>query len=146
MNKTIAVSRERQRKMMDSYFEALLPVVLVICILWIGGMAMINVSQRRHEIGLLRAIGFGTFQISSLFFNRSVLAGIAGAVVGFGVGTWMSLEFGPDVFQVTANSIKPLYQLLWLALLAAPLFAVVSAFIPIMYAVSQQPAQILKED
>ncbi len=145
MNKTIAVSRERQRKMMDSYFEVILPVIFIICALWIGSMAMINVMQRRSEIGLLRAIGFGTMKISMLFFKRAALAGIIGAILGFSLGTWMSLEFGPEVFKVTARSIKPIYQLLWWALLAAPFFAVISAFIPIMYAVSQQPAQILKE-
>ena len=56
------------------------------------------------------------------------------------------MEYGPDVFKVTAQSIKPIYSLLYWALLIAPLFAVVSAFIPIMYAVSLQPAQVLKED
>ena len=75
-----------------------------------------------------------------------MLAGIIGALLGFGLGTWISLEFGAEVFKVTAKSIKPNYQLLWWALLAAPFFAAMSAFIPIMYAISQQPAQILKED
>ncbi|MCK5701390.1 MAG: hypothetical protein KAI29_09565 [Cyclobacteriaceae bacterium] len=146
MNSTIAVSRERQRKMMDNYFEMILPVMFIICALWIGGMAMINVLQRRNEIGLLRAIGFGTLKISMLFFNRAILAGVIGALLGFGLGTWISLEFGAEVFKVTAKSIKPIYKLLWWALLAAPFFAAMSAFIPIMYAISQQPAQILKED
>lgn len=146
MNKSIAVSRERQRKMMDSYFEVILPIVMVICALWIGGMATINVLQRRNEIGLMRAIGFGTMEISVLFFNRAVLMGIAGAIVGFGIGTWMSLDYGPEVFKVTAKSIIPIYSLLWWALLLAPLYAILSSFIPIMHAVSQPPAQILKED
>lgn len=146
MNKNIAVSRERQRKMMDSYFEVILPVVMIICALWIGGMAMINVLQRRNEIGLMRALGFGSFKISLLFFERALFAGIIGALVGFGIGTWMSIDFGPEVFKVTSNSIKPIYPLLWWALLLAPLFAILSSFIPIMHAISQPPAQILKED
>jgi len=146
MNKTIAVSRERQRKMMSSYFEVILPVVLIICALWIGGMAMLNTLQRRHEVGILRALGFRTFKVSMLFFQRAVLAGIIGALLGFGIGTWFSMQYGPVVFKVTAQSIKPVYSLLWWGVVAAPLFAVLSSFIPIMHAVSQQPAQILKED
>ena len=146
MNKNIAVSRERQRKVMDSYFDVILPVMFFICALWIGGMAMINVMQRRNEIGLMRAIGFGTIKISALFFERAAFAGIIGAIVGFALGTWISLEFVTEVFKVTARSIKPIYGLLWQALWMAPLFATMSAFIPIMYAASQQPAQILKED
>lgn len=146
MNKYIAVSRERQRKMMDNYFEVILPIVLVICAFWIGGMTMINVSQRRHEIGILSALGFSTIKISSLFFNRVAFMGVIGALVGFGLGTWISLEYGPEVFKVTSRSIAPIYNLLYWALFAAPLFAVVSAFIPIMYAISRQPAQVLKEE
>lgn len=146
MNKTIAVSRERQRKMMDSYFEAILPIVLVICAFWIGGMTMINVSQRRHEIGILNALGFSTFKISTLFFNRVALTGVMGAIIGFGLGTWISLDYGTEVFKVTARSIQPIYNLLYWALLAAPLFAIISAFIPIMHAISRQPAQVLKEE
>lgn len=146
MNKAIAVSRERQRKMMDNYFSIVLPIVLGICAFWIGGMAMINVSQRRHEIGLLRSIGFSTTKISLLFFQRVILAGIVGAIVGFALGTWISLGYGSEVIKVTAKSIKPIYNLLYWALIAAPLFAALSAFIPIMHAIGQQPAQILKED
>lgn len=146
MNKTIAVSRERQRKMMDNYYAVILPIVILICSFWIGGIAMINASQRRHEIGILRAIGFSTLKISVLFFKKVSLTGFLGAIAGFGLATWISMEYGPDVFKVTAQSIKPIYSLLYWALLIAPLFAVVSAFIPIMYAVSLQPAQVLKED
>ncbi len=146
MNKAIAVSRERQRKMMDNYISVVLPIVLIICAFWVGGMAMINVSQRRHEIGLLRAIGFDTSKISLLFFNRVILAGVVGAMIGFALGTWVSLGFGPDIIKVTAKSIKPVYSLLYWALIAAPVFAAVSAFIPIMHAIGQQPAQVLKED
>ncbi|MCK5702845.1 MAG: FtsX-like permease family protein, partial [Cyclobacteriaceae bacterium] len=146
MNKTIAVSRERQRKMMDNYYAVILPIVILICSFWIGGIAMINASQRRHEIGILRAIGFSTLKISVLFFKKVSLTGFFGAIAGFGLATWISMEYGPDVFKVTAQSIKPIYSLLYWALLIAPLFAVVSAFIPIMYAVSLQPAQVLKED
>jgi putative ABC transport system permease protein len=146
MNKNIAVSRERQRKMMDNYFEAILPIVLIICAFWIGGMTMINVTQRQHEIGILSAIGFSTFKISTLFFYRVALTGVIGAMLGFVLGTWISLVYGTEVFKVTARSIQPIYNLLYWALIAAPLFAVISAFIPIMHAISRQPAQVLKED
>lgn len=54
MNRTIAVARERQRKMMDNYFSVLLPLFLVACALWVGTFSMVNVLQRRQEIGLMR--------------------------------------------------------------------------------------------
>jgi ABC-type lipoprotein release transport system permease subunit len=145
MNKNIAVSRERQRKMMDAYFEIILPVVLIICALWVCGMAMINTMRRRYEIGILRSLGFSTLKLMMLFFQRAILTGIIGAIIGFWFGTYFSVWFGPSVFKVTAQFIQPIYPLFWITLVGAPLFSVFASFIPVMNAVSQQPAQILKE-
>jgi ABC-type lipoprotein release transport system permease subunit len=145
MNKNIAVSRERQRKMMDAYFEIILPVVLIICALWVCGMAMINTMRRRYEIGILRSLGFSTLKLMILFFQRAILTGIIGAIIGFWFGTYFSVWFGPSVFKVTAQFIQPIYPLFWITLVGAPLFSVFASFIPVMNAVSQQPAQILKE-
>ena len=146
MNRTIAVARERQRKMVDKYFAIVLPIMLILCAIWIGSLAMINVAQRRPEIGILRAIGFTTSKILGLFLIRVLIAGLIGAFLGFVLGTWLSIDFGTEIFKITASSIKPVYNLLFWSLLLAPLFAAVSAFIPIMYAIGQQPAQVLKED
>jgi putative ABC transport system permease protein len=146
MNRTIAVARERQRKMLDSYFAVLLPVLLIISAIWVGTLAMINVMQRMQEIGILRALGFRNRDISFLFFSRVVLMGLAGALAGFALGTWLALTWGPQVFKVTAAAVKPLYNLLGWSLLLAPLFAAVSSFVPVMYAVSREPALMLKEE
>jgi putative ABC transport system permease protein len=146
MNRTIAVARERQRKMLDNFFAILLPVLLIISAIWVGTLSMINVMQRMQEIGILRALGFRNGHISILFFARVAVMGLAGALAGFALGTWLALTWGPQVFKVTASSVKPLYDLLWWSLLLAPLFAAVSSFIPVMYAISREPALMLKEE
>ncbi len=145
MNRTIAVARERQRKMMDNYFAVILPVLLVISAIWIGAFAMINVMQRKQEIGALRALGYGTGKVAGIFFQRFIFMGILGALIGFGLGTLLALQFGPEVFKVTAKSVKPVYDLLYWSVGLAPLFAVVSAFIPVMYGISREPAEMLRE-
>ncbi len=146
MNRTIAVARERQRKMMDNYFAILLPVLLILSAIWIGTTSMINVMQRKHEIGILRALGFGTFRIAGLFFARVLVMGVLGALIGYAIGTYLALNFGPDVFKVTAKSVKPIFNLLYWSVGLAPLFAVLSAFIPVMFAISREPAEMLKEE
>jgi ABC-type lipoprotein release transport system permease subunit len=146
MNRTIAVARERQRKMVDGYFAILLPVMLIICMVWIGVFAMLNVNSRRNEIGIMRALGFGTERIAMLFFSRAIITGLIGALLGYFAGVWLAMEFGPEIFKVTAKSIKPDWDLLWIAVVSAPLFASVSSFIPIMWAISSDPAKLLKEE
>jgi putative ABC transport system permease protein len=145
MNKTVAVARERQRKMMDNYFAVLLPIILIGCVLWVGTFSMLNVLQRKTEIGTMRATGFGNWKIARLFFARALLTGLVGAVLGFFLATWLGLEYGSEIFKVTVRSVKPIYALLYKALLLAPLFASLAAFIPIVLAIKQEPAEVLKE-
>jgi putative ABC transport system permease protein len=146
MNRTIAVARERQRKMMDNYFSALLPVFLIACLLWVATFSMINVLQRKTEIGILRATGFESGKIARLFFARALLTGILGAVLGFFLATWLGMQYGPEVFKVTARSVKPVYSLLYQSVIIAPFFAVLAAFIPIMFAIKQESAEVLKQE
>lgn len=145
MNRTVAVARERQRKMMDNYFAVLLPIILIGSILWIGTFSMLNVIQRKVEIGIMRATGFGNWKIARLFFARALLMGFVGGIIGFFVATWLGMEYGPGIFKVTAHAVKPDYTLLYKSLLFAPLFATLAAFIPIILAIKQEPAEVLKE-
>jgi hypothetical protein len=55
------------------------------------------------------------------------------------------LEYGSEIFKVTVRSVKPIYTLLYKALVLAPLFASLAAFIPIVLAIKQEPAEVLKE-
>lgn len=146
LNQTIAVARERQRKMFENYFALLLPFVVLVCAAWVGTLAMMNVRERKQEIGILRALGYSAEKITVLFLSKALLIGILGAVLGFIIGTALSLKFGPEVFKVTAKLIKPNYSLLIWSLIAAPLFTALASFIPAMIAVSTDPALTLRED
>ena len=127
MNKTVAVARERQRKMMDNYFAVLLPIILIGCMLWVGTFSMLNVVQRKTEIGTMHATGFSNWKIARMFIARALLTGLLGAVLGFILATWLGMEYGTEIFKVTARSVKPIYSLLYKALLWAPLFAALAA-------------------
>ena len=139
----IAAAREKQRLMMEGYLALIVPIVLVVCASWIGVLAMMNVRERQYEIGVMRALGYGSGRISLLFLGKAFMIGIVGAVIGFGIGTVLASRFGPDIFKVTAKMIKPEYRLLGWSLLIAPAFAALSSLIPTMMAVTQDPAVTL---
>jgi putative ABC transport system permease protein len=143
---SIATARESQRLMVDKYFSLILPFMLIVCAAWVGVLAMINVRERRSEIGIMRALGYGSAKIALLFLGKALMIGLIGAILGFGIGTFLALGFGPDIFKVTAKAIKPVYELLGWSLLAAPLFTALSSFIPAMVAVTQDPASTLREE
>ncbi len=143
---SIALARAETRRMVEKYAAFIMPVVMVVCAAWIGVLAMLNVRERRQEIGIMRALGFGSGKIASLFLGKAVLIGIVGAGVGFAVGTGLALRFGPAIFKVTARAITPLYGLLWWSLIAAPAFAALASFLPTVVAVTQDPAVTLIEE
>lgn len=146
LNQTIAVAREKQRHMFERYFALLIPILILVSAIWIGTLAFFNVKERRQEIGILRALGYGADKIAYLFLGRAILLGIIGAILGFFFGTAFSLIYGPDIFIVTAKSIQPIYSLLVWSIIVAPLFAAISSFIPTMIAISTDPAIILREN
>jgi len=144
MDKNIAIARERQRLMFDKYFAFIIPFVVVTCAVWIAVIVFINVRDRRQEIGILRALGYGSGYIANLFLGKAILFGMLGAILGFLIGSAFSVMYGPDIFFVTANSVKPIYSLLGWSLLAAIIFSVTSAIVPTLVAITQDPAQILR--
>lgn len=142
----IASARENQRVMMEGYFSLIIPIALVVCAAWIGVLAMMNVRERQHEIGIMRALGYGSSKITLLFLGKALIIGLIGAAIGFAAGTALASKFGPDIFKITAKAIKPAYDLLVWSILVAPIFAAISSFIPTMIAVTQDPAVTLRDE
>ena len=138
--------RQKQRSTMEGYLALLLPVILLACGAWVGVLAMMNVRQRREEIGIMRALGYGSGRISFLFLGRSILIGIAGALLGFAAGTLLVVSLGPEIFQATAKAIKPDYTWLLRCLILAPVFAAVSSLIPAVAAITCDPAVALRPE
>ena len=94
----------------------------------------------------MRALGYGSGRIGSLFMGKALLTGVAGGVLGFAVGTVLALAFGPNIFKITAKvMLKPELSLFLLSAILAPAFAVVAAFIPMMIALAYDPAVTLRE-
>ncbi len=142
----IASARESQRIMAERYFGFIIPFVVIVCMSWIGILAMLNVRERRQEIGIMRALGYGSSKIGALFLGKAVLIGLIGAVFGFGIGTGLALKFGPAIFKVTASMITPQIKLLYWAIIVSPAVCALSVFIPSMIAVAQDPAITLREE
>ena len=146
MNTTIASAREQQRYMLEKYFALITIFVIILIGMWIGILVMINVRDRLAEIGILNAIGHGWFKIAGLFLWKMFFTGLLSAFIGFVLGTLLADKFGPDIFKVTSDLIKPIYGLLGWSLLLAPLFSSLIALIPVMMAVSKDPNAILRNE
>ena len=126
-----------------------IPLVIVTCTVWVGVLALVNVRERRDEIGILRALGTSARKIFSIFLGRSLMAGFAGAAAGYAAGlalgqAWMRLESG----GAASAAQTPLFDgtILAAVLVLAPLLSAMAGLLPALTAAQQDPAVILREE
>jgi putative ABC transport system permease protein len=114
----------------------------------------IAVTQRRAEIGILRALGATRRQIRTIFLGESVVAGLIGSSVGllFGIviARLMTGYIGAllgEVFGIAqkAGEISSNPALLIFALALGVVTSVVAAFIPARNAARVDPVQALQK-
>ncbi|MBC7288367.1 MAG: FtsX-like permease family protein [Armatimonadetes bacterium] len=143
---TLADVRAQTRTMMERYAAVLVPSIMVASALWVFIQALMNVRERRGEIGVLRAFGVSSGRIAGLVLVKALVTGLVGGAVGFAAGTWAALHFGPQIFRLTAKQISTDWPLLGLSLAAASALAVIASYLPALVAVVQDPAEVLREE
>ena len=124
----------------------LAPLVILGCAVWVALLAFSNARQRRHEIGILRAIGLRSRHILTVFLIRAVLIGLLGAVLGYAGGFGVGARAGGAA--VDAASTGRLFHAWVLAavIAAAPLLAALASWAPAIFAAQQDPAVILSRE
>ncbi len=114
----------------------------------------IAVTQRRKEIGILRALGATRGQIQTLFFGESAILGllgsIAGVVLGVGIARGMAKGLGDflgEIYGVAqrAEELSANPKLLAFSLALGMITSLIAAWIPARSAASVDPVQALQK-
>jgi putative ABC transport system permease protein len=115
-------------------------ISLAVAGILIMNVMLIAVTQRRREIGLLKALGATARQIRLAFVTEAVLLASGGAAVGLVVGQ-LGRHFAAQLYPTIP------FQAPWWALIAAPATAVITAvlftLIPARRAAALDPVQAL---
>jgi putative ABC transport system permease protein len=143
--------RGRQISGMLAAFQLTLSALSCIA-LFVGAFLIYNaieiaVVRRRHDIGILRAVGAGRAQLTQLFLLEAAAIGFFGSLCGIFLGLGLSrftlLAVSQTVSQlylaVKANEIVVPLWLWWAAPLAGTLLAMVSAYPPAREAAGTSP-------
>jgi putative ABC transport system permease protein len=114
----------------------------------------IAVTQRRGEIGILRALGASRGQIRTLFLAESAIAGLIGSAVGLAIG----LAFARNLSILTAGMLETMFgaaqnvqdvvldpKFLVLAMAMGVATSMFAALIPARNAASVEPIQALQK-
>jgi len=81
-----------------------------------------SIFERRAEVGLMRALGAGTFAVAALFFAEAFLLALLGGVVGFAAGSLLAHQIGRSIFN-SQISIEPVLFPVILAIAVIVTFA-----------------------
>jgi len=65
-----------------------------------------TIFERRVEVGLMRALGAGSFAVAALFFAEALLLALLAGVVGFAAGSLLAHQIGRSIFN-SQISIEP---------------------------------------
>ena len=103
-----------------------LVVAVTIAILGIVNTLLISVSERRREIGIVRAIGGMRSQIRKLVLLEAVAVAIVGVIVGSIAGSLNTVFMSHTVSEVLAGYSVPFYFPWEFVLLSVPVVILVS--------------------
>jgi len=139
----IADARENQRLMMNKYGAFIIPFILGGSLLISGLMFYSNVSSRRYEIGILKALGKSRLFIISVILQKAFILALAGSLAGFFAGTITADIFGESIFRFTAASIKPQWNVFLLTITIFPALWLLAGWVPALAATQIDAAKTL---
>jgi ABC-type lipoprotein release transport system permease subunit len=123
-----------------------IPLIVLVCAIWVGLLAWSNVRQRRMEIGLLRALGKDSTGIVSLLIGKALIVGLAGGVLGSLLGLMIASQLAQSEFlAVSAENFQAPTMLLVATIAGAPLLTALASYLPTLAAIQQDPAVVLME-
>jgi putative ABC transport system permease protein len=81
-----------------------------------------TIFERRIEVGLMRALGAGSFAVAALFFAEALLLAVIGGIAGFAAGSFLAHQIGRSIFS-SRITIEPVLFPIILAIAVIVTFA-----------------------
>ena len=130
------ITQESMMSSLSSILEMLTLVVagiaaisLTVAGIGIMNVMLVSVSERTHEVGLLKALGATRRQILLIFLLEAVLLSVAGGLVGLATG-WLAVEVGTALYPAVPASppLWAVYAVIGVSFGTGTLFGVLPAW------------------
>lgn len=125
--------------------------VLLVAAFGIYNVLTIMISQKRKEIAILRAIGYGPERIRSLVLYQGLMLGLGGGMLGLLLGyllcRWAgSIDLGIELGG--SRNLRISYDLMIYetAFLAANVAAIIASYLPAREAARMTPMEIIRSE
>ena len=116
---------------------------LIVGIAALGVIAARSVVERRHQIGMLRAIGFRQGMVQFSFLLESSFIALMGIVLGVALGVALSHQIIPETSIEGITTVVP-WSLIAMITLGAYLASLTTTFLPAYRASKIYPAEALR--
>jgi putative ABC transport system permease protein len=87
-------------------------LLITVAALFASGLAVsaamaTAIFERRHEVGLMKALGAGKAAVASIFFAEAALLAVIGGALGFVGGSLLARQIGRSIFdsQITIQPV-----------------------------------------
>lgn len=133
--------------MMLNMLYGLLAMAVLIAVLGVINTLAMSVFERKHEIGMLRAIGLDRAKVKQMVRLEAVIISLFGAVLGIGLGLFMGWVAGGTISNsVSTYSMEiPLGRIVIFLGIAA-LVGVLAAMWPARSAAKLNPLMAIKSE
>ncbi|MFD0418765.1 ABC transporter permease [Streptomyces sp. NPDC127108] len=133
--------------MLLNMLYGLLAMAILVAVLGVINTLAMSVFERKHEIGMLRAIGLDRAKIKQMVRLESVVISLFGAVLGVGLGLFLGWVAGDSISgTVTTYSMEVPVGRILVFLAIAGVVGVLAAVWPARSAARLNPLQAIKSE
>jgi lipoprotein-releasing system permease protein len=125
--------------------------VLIVAAFGIYNVLSIMISQKKREIAILRAIGYGPKRILELILYQGLILGISGGILGIVLGyllcRWIgSIDFGFEIRGSHNLQLSYDLHIYLIAFVSANISAILASYIPAHFASKLSPMDIIRSE
>lgn len=135
----------QQITVMLNILYALLALSVIIAVLGIMNTLALSVSERRQEIGMLRAVGMQRHQVSRMIHLEAIVIALYGAVIGSLIGLGLGWAFIKTLSELGLSTISVPWLQVGIVVVASGLVGLVAAFLPAHGAAKTKPLEAIAE-
>lgn len=134
------------------FLTAISLVIISISLVNIFNIFLINVMERKYEIGVMRAVGATRWDIRAIFLAESAIVGLANGLLGAVLGVGTALIMNPILKLLLGDVITSDFSvvvlnpfLLVMVVVFTPVVSMLAAFQPANYAAGLDPVEALRK-
>ncbi|UCH89860.1 MAG: ABC transporter permease [Thermoplasmata archaeon] len=143
---------EDMENTVSSWFNIIITIISLVSIIGVSNTMLMSVSERRTELGILRALGFSRGKIKQLIFAEAIAICLIAYCISLVLGVWVShyfntqyeLSLGLGESSIFFSPAQVSIEIVLASFCIAVLFGTIAALYPAHRATKVDPVEALR--